>query len=265
MLKDIQNERDERGIAINNVGIGGIRLPFRIKKEGAGYLPIVADVRFTVSLPKQYKGTHMSRFVEILGGYSDKPLAESEIESVLDEAMDKLNASAAKIDFAFPYFVTKTAPVSKRTALTDVDCLFVGEKRRGDKLKFTLGVVVPYTSLCPCSKEISAFGAHNQRSLCRIKLRFAEPYECIYIEEVVRIVDKTASSPIYPLLKREDEKFVTEAAYQNPKFAEDMLRDMVIALRVLPGLSYFSVECENFESIHNHSAIAAHEEYLRSS
>ena len=262
MLKDIQNEYDQRGITIQNVGVNNVRLPFLIKKETDGFLPVVADVRFTVSLPKEYKGTHMSRFIEILTEYGQKPLAEDEMTAILNEALTRLDASTAAIKFSFCYFVEKTAPVSGGTALLDVPCFFAGEKKLDAPLKFTLGVDVPYTSLCPCSKEISAFGAHNQRSVCRVRLNFAPKYECIYIEEVVRMVDKAASSPVYPLLKREDEKFVTEAAYKNPKFVEDMLRDMVIALRPLPGLKYFSVECENFESIHNHNAIAAHEEYL---
>ncbi len=262
LLKDIQNEADGRGVDIQNVGINNVRMPFLIKKEGGGFLSVVADVRFTVSLPKEYKGTHMSRFIEILTEYGQKPLAEEEMAAILDEALLRLDASTAAIKFSFCYFVEKTAPVSGGKALLDVPCFFVGEKQLNAPLKFTLGVDVPYTSLCPCSKEISAFGAHNQRSVCRMRLSFAPEYECIYIEEAVRMVDRTASSPVYSLLKREDEKFVTETAYQNPKFVEDMLRDMVLALRPLPGLKYFFVECENFESIHNHNAIATHEEYL---
>ena len=263
MLRDIQSEFDERGIDIQKVGINHVRLPFLIKKEGEGFLPVTADARFTVSLPKEFKGTHMSRFIEILTAYGQKPLAEKEMAAILDDALEKLDASSANIKLSFKYFIERIAPVSGGKALMDLDVVFAGEKEPQKPLKFTLGLEVPYTSLCPCSKEISVFGAHNQRSLCRMRLCFAPEYPCIYIEEAARIVDKAASAPVYPLLKREDEKFVTEAAYKNPKFVEDVLRDMVIALRKLPGIRYFFVECENFESIHNHNAYASHEEYLQ--
>ena len=262
MLKDIQSEFDGRGIDIQKVGVNNIRLPFLIKKKGEGFLPVTARTQFTVSLPREYKGTHMSRFIEILRDYGQKPLAEPEMAAILDEALKRLNASSANLRFDFPYFVERIAPVSGGRALLDVDAFFSGEKRPGEPLKFMFGVNVPYTSLCPCSKEISAFGAHNQRSVCRLRLAFADGFPGIYIEDAVELVDRVASSPVYPLLKREDEKFVTETAYQNPKFVEDVLRDMVIALRMLPGIAYFSVECENFESIHNHNAYAAHEEWV---
>lgn len=144
--------------------------------------------------------------------------------------------------------------------MLDLDCFFRGTKVRGEKMAFTLGVDVPFTSLCPCSKEISEYGAHNQRSVCRTAVRFREEQECIFIEDLAALIEKQGSSPIYPLLKREDEKYVTEAAYENPKFVEDILRDTVLALRSLPGIAWFSIECENYESIHNHNAFAAHEE-----
>jgi len=165
-----------------------------------------------------------------------------------------------KIDFK--YFVDKVAPISKKNSCLDLDCFFLGEKQKDRPMLFTLGVNVPFTSLCPCSKEVSECGAHNQRSVCRAAVRFRSDTECILIEDLALMLEAQASSPIYPLLKREDEKFVTEAAYQNPKFVEDILRDSIVALRSLPGLEWFSLECENYESIHNHNAFARHEEFL---
>ena len=261
-MQDVQNRQDKRGIAIQKVGIKEAHLPFLIKAKDGSYQQVLARVRFTVALPSQYKGTHMSRFLEILMPWSRKPLAEPEMEAMLAEALEKLEAHAAEVELSFKYFVDKVAPVSQRTSVLDLDCCFTGRKEKDKPMEFQLGVEVPFTSLCPCSKEISSYGAHNQRSVARIQLRFKDGYDCVYIEDLAELVEKQGSSPIYPLLKREDEKFVTEAAYENPKFVEDILRDTVLALRELEGLGWFSVECENYESIHNHSAYAAHEEEL---
>ena len=261
-MQDVQNRKDQRGIAIQKVGIKEAHLPFLIKTKEGGYQQVLARVRFTVALPSQYKGTHMSRFLEILMPWSKKPLAEPEMEAMLAEALERLEAHAAEVELSFKYFVDKVAPVSKRTSVLDLDCSFTGRKEKGKPMEFQLGVEVPFTSLCPCSKEISSYGAHNQRSVARIQLRFKDGYDCIYIEDLAELVEKQGSSPIYPLLKREDEKFVTEAASETPKVVEDILRDTVLALREIEGLGWFSVECENYESIHNHSAYAAHEEEL---
>ena len=261
-MQDVQNRQDKRGIAIQKVGIKEAHLPFLIKTKEGGYQQVLARVRFTVALPSQYKGTHMSRFLEILMPWSKKPLAETEMEAMLSEALERLEAHSAEVELSFKYFVDKVAPVSRRTSVLDLDCCFTGRKEQGKPMEFQLGVEVPFTSLCPCSKEISSYGAHNQRSVARIQLRFKDGYDCIFIEDLAELVERQGSSPIYPLLKREDEKFVTEAAYENPKFVEDILRDTVLVLRDLEGLGWFSVECENYESIHNHSAYAAHEEEL---
>ena len=261
-MQDVQNRTDARGIAIQRVGIKDAHLPFLIKTKDGGFQQVLARIRFTVSLPQEYKGTHMSRFFEILMPWSQKPLAEKEMDAMLTEALEHLQAQSAEVELAFKYFIDKKAPVSGRHSLLDLDCTFTGKKERGGVMTFTLGVDVPFTSLCPCSKEISAYGAHNQRSLCRVQVRFRPGAECIYIEDLAALVERQGSAPIYPLLKREDEKFVTEAAYENPKFVEDILRDTVLALRGLPGLAWFSLECENYESIHNHNAFAAHEETL---
>ena len=173
-----------------------------------------------------------------------------------------LNGEAAEVPLAFTCLFERRAPGSGRTSLRDVDASFTGRKRCREPMRFELGLSMPFTSLCPCSKEISAYGAHNQRSTARVRLRYQEGVPCIYIEELAALLEQQGSAPIYPLLKRADEKYVTEAAYENPKFVEDILRDTVLALRAQPGLAYFSLECENEESIHSHNAFAAHEEYL---
>ena len=223
-MQDVQNRKDQRGIAIQKVGIKEAHLPFLIKTKDGSYQQVLARVRFTVALPSQYKGTHMSRFLEILMPWSKKPLAEPEMEAMLAEALERLEAHAAEVELSFKYFVDKIAPVSGKTSVLDLDCSFTGRKEKGAPMEFQLGVEVPFTSLCPCSKEISSYGAHNQRSVARVQLRFKDGYDCIYIEDLAELVEKQGSSPIYPLLKREDEKFVTEAAYENPKFVEDILR-----------------------------------------
>ena len=261
-MLDVQSREDSRGIAIQRVGVKDVRLPFLIKKQTDGYQQVLARIAFTVSLPMEFKGTHMSRFLEILQPWSEKPLAEEEMEAMLAEALDRLHAEAAEVSLAFTYFIERTAPVSGRTSLLDVEASFTGRKRRGEPMQFELGLAMPFTSLCPCSKEISVYGAHNQRSTTRVRLRCRAGVPCIYIEDLAALLERQGSAPIYPLLKRADEKHVTEQAYENPKFVEDILRDTVLTLRALPGLAYFSLECENEESIHSHNAFAAHEEYL---
>lgn len=262
MMRDVQSSLDERGIAIQRVGVSDVHLPFLIKTKEGDFQPVLANIRFTVALPKEYKGTHMSRFIEILAPWSRKPLAEEEMEAMLGEALERLQAESAALRLSFKYFVNKRAPVSQLSSCLDFDCFFLGEKRRGEAMVFSLGVTVPFTTLCPCSKEISVCGAHNQRSVTRAVVRFRPEVPCIYIEDLAALLEAQASSPLYGILKREDEKYVTEAAYQNPKFVEDVLRDSVLALRKLEGLAWFSLECENFESIHHHNAFAAHEEFL---
>lgn len=262
MLKDIQKSTDERGIDIQYVGVKDAHLPFRIKTKTGSFQQVVTNILFTVSLPKEYKGTHMSRFLEILQQWCDKPVAEEEMEAMLQEALHRLEAETAKLRLSFKYFVEKEAPKSGRKSVLDLDCFFEGEMRAGEPMSFRLGVTVPATSLCPCSKAISRYGAHNQRSLLRAVVEFKPPAPCIFIEDLAALMEEQASCPVYPLLKREDEKYVTEKAYEQPKFVEDILRDLVLALRPLPGIFWFSLACENFESIHNHSAYASHEEYV---
>ena len=263
-MQDIQSSADSRGIAIQRVGVSDVHLPFFIKTKEGTFQQVLARIRFTVSLPQEYKGTHMSRFLEILDPWSSQPVAEPEMEAILDEALERLSASSAELSIRFKYFIRKTAPVSGRSSHLDLDCCFFGKKRRGEPMIFELGTDVPVTTLCPCSKAIARYGAHNQRGVVHARVRYRQGFECIYIEDLAALLEAQASSPVYPLLKRDDEKYVTERAYENPKFVEDILRDIVLALRGLPGLEWFSVVCENFELIHNHSAYASHEESLTS-
>lgn len=254
---DVQNQPDTRGIYIQQTGVSGVCLPFLID-DGGQTQPVQAIVRFTVALDENLRGTHMSRLMEILDGWINKPIAFRTLDTILREAIDKLETNAAHIRLDFKYFLERRAPVSERTSLLDVDCSFVASLVEG-RTAFQLGLSVPFTTLCPCSREISTVGAHNQRSLCSVLLVF-NGGPTITIDKLTALIEAQASSAIYPLLKREDEKFVTEAAYDNPKFVEDILRDVVIALRSIKGVRSFSVECENFESIHNHNAFALHDE-----
>lgn len=256
-MKDVQSLTDERGIAIQKVGVSEVHLPFLIKRKSGSFQSVLANIKLTVDLPKEYKGTHMSRFIEVLSDWSQKPVSYPQMSAILNDLAGRLDARRASIDIAFKFFIEKTAPVSGMKSLLDYDCLFAGSLQQGDHLDFVLGLTVPFTSLCPCSKEISSYGAHNQRGLMRVKVRF-QPGRFIWIEDLAAIMEAQASAPVFSLLKREDEKYLTELAYENPKFVEDVLRDLVLALRALDGVAWFEVECENYESIHNHSAYASH-------
>ena len=253
---DVQNQADTRGIKIQQTGVTNVHLPFSIW-IGGEFQQVLARVRFTVSLNKNIRGTHMSRLMEILTDFSATPLKISDIEKILTDATEKLETDFAAIKMAFKFFVKRSAPVSEKISLLDIDCEISADSNKN----FSLFLEVPFTSLCPCSKEISDFGAHNQRSLCRVKINFID-VKNLDIAEIVKLIENQGSAKIYPILKREDEKFVTEAAYQNPKFVEDILRDVVLAIRKLKNISAFEVECENFESIHNHNAFAFHSEII---
>ena len=261
-MKDVQSSADKRGIAIQKVGINDAHLPFLIKAKDGSFQQVLAKIKFTVDLPMEYKGTHMSRFLEILSDWNQKPVGQKEMDHILGDALEKLDAQSSYLKIEFKYFIDKIAPVSHRKSVLDLDCSFTAEKAHGDTMKFILGLNVPFTSLCPCSKEISKYGAHNQRGLMKVNIQLAENATDLCIEDVAAIMEQQGSCPIYPLLKREDEKYVTETAYENPKFVEDILRDLVIALRKIDKVVWFSIECENYESIHNHSAYASHVEFV---
>jgi len=250
-IADVQGSTDTRRIAIDKVGIKDIRHPVRVKDRSEGEQHTIANFNMYVNLPHNFKGTHMSRFVEILNLHEREISVES-FKEMLNEMTERLEAEAGHIEMSFPYFVNKTAPVSGVQSLLDYEVSFIGEVRDG-KPQMQIKIVVPVTSLCPCSKKISERGAHNQRSHVTLT---ATTCDFIWIEELIELVEAQASSELYGLLKRPDEKFVTERAYDNPKFVEDMVRDLAAALNADERIRAYTVESENFESIHNHSAYA---------
>jgi GTP cyclohydrolase I len=250
-IPDVQSDPDSRRLAIDKVGIKAIRHPVRIQERLGGIQHTVAVFNMYVGLPHHFKGTHMSRFVEILEAHEREITVES-FQVMLREMVEKLEAEEGQIEMSFPYFIDKKAPVSGVKSLMDYEVTFTAEIRKG-RQSFTMKVLVPVTSLCPCSKKISERGAHNQRSHVTITAR---TNEFVWIEEIVDIVERQASSELYGLLKRPDEKFVTERAYDNPKFVEDLVRDVAAVLNLDERIDAYVVESENFESIHNHSAYA---------
>lgn len=253
-MKDIQNLKDTRNVAIQKVGIKHLELPLIIQRKNNSNQVVYARARVNVSLPKDYKGTHMSRFVEVLAEWKNRNLLGVDIKGCLEKIIKNLDAQSGELEFNFTYFLDKKSPVTGLSAPMSYDCSFEGRIEDGD-YKFILGVVVPVTTLCPCSKEISDNGAHNQRAFIKVKVSYDER-EQVWLEDLIELIESCASCPVYPLLKREDEKFVTEKAWDNPKFVEDVLRDSVVKLRNHPVIKEFEVECEAFESIHNHSAWA---------
>ena len=250
-IEDVQSRNDTRNIPINKVGIKDIRHPVRVRDRSVGEQHTVATFNMYVNLPHNFKGTHMSRFVEILHQH-EREISVKSFKDMLREMTDRLEAQSGHIEMRFPYFVSKKAPVSDVESLMDYEVTFIGEIHNGSP-ELMIKVVVPVTSLCPCSKKISEYGAHNQRSHVTVTARIDE---FVWIEELIDVVEKEASCELYGLLKRPDEKFVTERAYDNPKFVEDMVRDVAARLNEDDRVSYYIVESENFESIHNHSAYA---------
>ena len=254
---DVQNQVDIRGIKIQRTGVTNVHLPLIIFEDKKNQ-SISAQIRFTVSLNEKIRGTHMSRLMEILTEWVGTPIKISDVEKILADAQNKLDADFSTIQIAFKFFVEQSAPVSEKKSLLDIDCKLDASLVKGSRMKINVGVDVPFTSLCPCSREISDFGAHNQRSVCKINFDIddVDRAKDFGIVKIFRLVETQGSSKIFPILKREDEKFVTEHAYQNPKFVEDILRDVVTVLRGVENISSFEIECENFESIHNHNAYA---------
>ena len=249
-VEDVQSRADTRRIPINRVGIKDIRHPVRVKDRLSGEQHTVATFNMYVNLPHNFKGTHMSRFVEIL--HHEREISVDSFRALLAEMATRLDADAGHIEMSFPYFITKRAPISAVESLMDYQASLIGEIR-GGVTSMWLKVVVPVTSLCPCSKKISERGAHNQRSHITIKARLRSH---MWIEELIDIAENEASCELYGILKRPDEKYVTERAYDNPKFVEDMVRDVAVRLNEEERVSAYVVESENFESIHNHSAYA---------
>jgi GTP cyclohydrolase IB len=250
-IPDVQSTPDSRKLAIDRVGIKAIRHPIQIMQRTGGVQHTIAHFNMYVGLPHHFKGTHMSRFVEILNAH-EREITVDSYQLMVREMVAKLEAEEGVVEMTFPYFIDKAAPVSGVKSLMDYEVTFVSQILAG-RQGFAMKVLVPVTSLCPCSKGISDYGAHNQRSHVTVT---AHTDEFVWIEEIVDLVEKQASSELYGLLKRPDEKYVTERAYDNPKFVEDMVRDVAALLNLDERITRYVVESENFESIHNHSAYA---------
>lgn len=247
---DIQSLKDNRQIRVDKVGVKNVRYPIIVSDRENGTQPTVAELDIFVELPHHHRGTHMSRFLEVLNRFHREAFIDK-LDEFLDEVKTALDADKAFTSIRFPYFIKKQAPISKISSLMSYNCFFEAELE--DEYKLTIGVEVPVTTLCPCSKEISDYGAHNQRSSVIVKVSFED---FIWLEEIIDIVESCASCEIYSLLKRVDEKYVTEKAFENPTFVEDIVREITLKLMEDSRIKSFSVESENFESIHNHNAYA---------
>ncbi len=250
-IADVQSSEDSRHIAIDKVGIKDIRHPIKVRDRSGGDQHTVANFNMYVNLPHNFKGTHMSRFVQILNLH-EREITVDSFKEMLHEMTEKLEAESGHIEMQFPYFINKAAPVTKVESLLDYEVTFIGELHE-KKPQLIIKIVVPVTSLCPCSKKISEYGAHNQRSHVTVSVKTKA---FVWIEELIEMIEAQASCELYGLLKRPDEKYVTEKAYDNPKFVEDMIRDVAASLNADDRITAYTVESENFESIHNHSAYA---------
>lgn len=250
-LPDTQNQKDTREIPIDKVGVKNLKYPIAVKDKNNEIQHTIATIAMTVDLPQEFKGTHMSRFVEIIQ-CKDREIHVDSIDTILVEMQKRLKANSSHIEIEFPYFMEKNAPATGKPSLLDYVAKFHAV-RNGEKKDFILTVRVPVTTLCPCSKNISKYGAHNQRGEVTVSVRFQDT---VWIEDIIAIVESSASSELYSLLKREDEKSVTERAYENPVFVEDLVRNVVMKLKMNGNIIWYNVEAENFESIHNHNAYA---------
>ena len=260
-MNDIQKEAAEHEVDLDKVGVKGVRYPIVVLDKKNKHQLTVATINMYVDLPKHFRGTHMSRFIEILNCHSGRMMLHN-MGPILSEMKEKLDAKSAHLEIAFPYFIEKTAPVSGQKSIMVYDCKFIASQSDHNSRvaeceefgELIVEVNVPVTSLCPCSKEISDRGAHNQRSIVTVRVKTEK---LVWIEDIVKLVESAASSDVYALLKREDEKYVTEKAYDNPRFAEDTVRQIAVELENMPQIIWFSVETENYESIHNHNAYAS--------
>lgn len=253
-LADVQANPDNRRVPISRVGVKNIRFPIAVRDRRKSAQHTVGRIDMSVDLPHHFKGTHMSRFMEILNSHNGEVSVEA-LPAILRTMRERLSAETAHLRISFPYFMAKKAPVSGARGLLSYDCAF--DASSGAEDDFVLTVNVPVTTLCPCSREISARGAHNQRSMVTVQTRFDGE---LWIEELVALVDESASCDLYPVLKRTDEKWVTEQAYDNPRFVEDLVREVTLRLRAMPQITWFHVHVVNFESIHEHDAYATVEE-----
>jgi GTP cyclohydrolase I len=250
-LYDMQSRRDHRELWIDKVGVRGLRFPIQVRDKARSVQNTVATIGMFVDLPKEFKGTHMSRFVEALNAHGSVIHVEN-IMDILRSLQKRLNSTTSHLEIEFPYFMSKKSPVSRKRSQMDYLARF-DAAACGDEIVFVLTVKANVTTLCPCSKAIAKYGAHNQRGLVTVALRFSKP---VWIEDVVAMIESSASSELYALLKRQDEKFVTERAYENPVFVEDLVRNVALKLNAHPRVMWYKVEAENYESIHNHNAYA---------
>ncbi|MCD4812209.1 GTP cyclohydrolase FolE2 [bacterium] len=251
-MRDVQSEKDTRNLEIDKVGIRNIKYPISVLDKAHKVQHTVADINVYVHLPEQFRGTHMSRFVEILNDYQ-REINIEKIDEILKKIRETLHSEAAYLELSFPYFIEKQAPVSKAVSLMEYTCTMVASQHRNGDNELALTVRVPVTTLCPCSKEISNRGAHNQRSLVTVSIRMTT---LVWIEDLITLVEECAVCDLFALLKREDEKYVTERAYDNPAFVEDIVREIAGRLHADTRITWFTVESENMESIHNHNAYA---------
>ncbi|OGQ17036.1 MAG: GTP cyclohydrolase [Deltaproteobacteria bacterium RIFCSPHIGHO2_02_FULL_40_11] len=250
-MLDVQNLKDTRGIPLQHVGVRNVRYPINVLDRKNEKQHTIGSFNLYVDLTEHFKGTHMSRFIEILNEYRNE-IDVQKFDEILESMRKKLNANVSVIEVTFPYFIEKTAPVSKAKSLMEYECKFWGSNNKNQH-DFYVQVKVPVTTLCPCSKEISDRGAHNQRSEVKLIVRYRE---FVWIEDLIRLVEDSSSCELYPLLKRVDEKAVTERAFDNPRFAEDVVREAAIRLDDWSAIAWYAIECENFESIHGHNAYA---------
>lgn len=249
---DVQKMPDYREMAIDKVGIKGIRYPITVLDKNEGKQRTVATINLYCDLPAHFKGTHMSRFIEILNE-NRGAIDIRDFSKILKEIKARLEARSAYIELKFPYFLTKTAPVSGAEGMVDYDVIFTAGINGDDQVSNAMKLAIPITTLCPCSKEISEYGAHNQRGLVRLSVKLGR---FVWLEDFIGLVEQAGSGEIFSVLKREDEKACTEFAYENPRFVEDVVREIGMRLRDDPNVVWFKVESENFESIHNHNAYA---------
>lgn len=249
-LVDIQNSQDERNVPIDKVGVRKVKYPMHIRERGNGFQRTVGDFTLTVDLPREFKGTHMSRFLEVLSQHNHDVSGQT-IPAILAQLRDKLKAQTAHLEVKFTYFIEKAAPVTGKVGMMGYECAFVASGGSVDD--FQVHVIVPVTTLCPCSKEISKYGAHNQRGYVSVRVR---PEGQLWVEDLIETIESVASAPLYPLLKRPDEKYVTEHAYENPRFVEDMVREVALAFDRDTRILAYEIEVENHESIHDHNAYA---------
>jgi len=250
-LHDKQSERDYRELRIDKVGVRGVRFPITVRDKEHTVQNTIATIGMFVDLPKEFKGTHMSRFIEVLNAHGNVIHVEN-ITDILYAMQEKFQAATSHLEIEFPYFMVKRAPVTRLESLMDYIARFDAAACHKD-IDFVLTVKARVTTLCPCSKAIAVAGAHNQRGLVTVQLRSRK---AVWIEDVIAIMESSASSELYALLKREDEKAVTERAYENPVFVEDLVRNVAVKLNAHPQVTWYKVEAENHESIHNHNAYA---------